>query len=466
MKMKAPRNIDLTTGPLAGHFRMLAIPAAIGMVFNTAYNMVDIYFAGLLRTEAQAGLAIGFMVFFVYIAFGFGLNAGVSALVGGALGARDRRKARRLCAQSLAFSALLSVLLMVVAALCNPILIGLISEPGAYRDAANRYLLWLLPAIPGFVIAHTCNGALQAQGDSLSLTRALIAAFFANLVLNPLFIFGLPGIWDGIGFNGLAASTVVSQTGVMVFMLWRLWGSDAASGWRRGHFRPRAAAFRDLAAQMLPNSFSMQIMILAGFAVQFALKGFGGHAVAAYGIGLRIEQMLLLPILGVASSLLPIAAQNFGAGDFDRVRGAFLFAVKVSLGFMALTCPMLWFAAAPAMRFFSDDPEVVAAGVSYLHVDGFLLPVYSMLFIVNSLLQALKRPIWVLWISVYRQGFGVAFFIWLYLTLFGHDLWLVWIGIGTSVVSGLVLSLWIAAHVARREIGGLLSGAPVERGAV
>lgn len=460
--MKPSRNVDLTQGPISGHFRTLAVPAAIGMVFNTAYNMVDIYFAGLLQTEAQAGLAIGFLVFFVYIAFGFGLSSGVSALVGGAIGARDSRKARRLCGQSLSFAIVVSVTLILVSAWTSPKLIALISEPGAYRDAAERYLMWLLLAIPGFVIAYTCNGALQAQGDSMSLTRGLIAAFFANIALNPLFIFGIPGVWGGMGFDGLALSTVVSQTGVMIYMLKRLFASDATEELRRDHFRPRLAAFRDLAAQMLPNSFSMQIMILAGIAVQYALKGFGGHAIAAYGVGLRVEQMLLLPILGVSSSLLPIAAQNFGAGDFDRVRESFRFAVKLSLGFMVLACPFLWFAAAPAMRFFSDDPEVVRTGVSYLHVDGFLLPVYAMLFIVNALLQAMRRPIWVLWISIYRQGFGVAFFIWLYLTLFGMDVWLVWIGIGTSVVSGLVLSLWIATRVARHEIGGLLAGPPLE----
>ena len=85
--MKRHAQVDLTTGPMSQHFKTLAIPAALGMVFNTLYNMVDIYWAGRLETEAQAGLAIGFMVFFIYIAFGFGLGSAVSALIGGALGA-------------------------------------------------------------------------------------------------------------------------------------------------------------------------------------------------------------------------------------------------------------------------------------------------------------------------------------------------------------------------------------------
>lgn len=453
--MSRKAQVDLTDGPMSEHFRTLAIPAALGMVFSTLYNMVDIYFAGRIATQAQAGLAIGFMVFFIYIAFGFGLGAAVSSLVGNALGAKDKRRARRLAAQAIAFAALISVLLMGLGLWISPLLVELVSEPGPYRDAGIRYLLLLQLAIPGFIVAYGCNGALQAQGDSVSLTRALFAAFIANIILNPLLIYGLPGLWNGIGFDGLAVSTVLSQTGVMAYMLWRLFGSEVADGIRRAHFKPRANTFQILTMQMLPTSFSMQIMIISGFVVQYALKGFGGHAIAAYGVGMRIEQLILLPILGVASSLLPIAAQNFGAGDFDRVRAAFAYSVKIALIFMAVMCPILWLSADIAMGFFTSDPEVRSVGVGYLRFDALLLPVYALLFIINSLLQALKRPIFVLWISIYRQGFGVAFFVWLFLTLRGFDLWSVWFGIGTSVVSGLILSVTIAVLVARKEMGGL-----------
>ena len=454
--MKRKAQVDLTIGPMSRHYRTLAIPAALGMVFSTLYNMVDIFYAGRLATQAQAGLAIGFMVFFIYIAFGYGLGAAVSALVGNALGAKDRQGARRMATQALAFAAMISVLLMGFGLWFSPVLVELVSEPGAYRDAALRYLLLLQLAIPGFIVAYACNGALQAQGDSVSLTRALFAAFIANIILNPLLIYGLPGLWSGIGFDGLAVSTVMSQTGVMIYMLWRLFGSEVTDGTRRAHFKPRIKTFRTLALQMLPTSFSMQIMIIAGFAVQYALKGFGGHAIAAYGVGMRIEQLVLLPILGVASSLLPIAAQNFGAGDFDRVRAAYAFSVRIAMIFMAVTCPILWLGADVAMGFFTRDADVRAAGVGYLRFDAFLLPVYSLLFINNALLQALKRPVFVLWISIYRQGFGVAFFVWLFLTLRGFDLWSVWYGVGTSVVSGLILSATIAVLVSRKEMGGLV----------
>jgi len=92
-------NADLTIGPIPQHFRALAIPAAIGMLFNTLYNIVDVFFAGMLSTSAQAGLALGFQIHFIGLAVGVGLGAAMGGLIGNALGAGDRHRARRLSAQ-------------------------------------------------------------------------------------------------------------------------------------------------------------------------------------------------------------------------------------------------------------------------------------------------------------------------------------------------------------------------------
>ena len=107
------------------------------------------------------------------------------------------------------------------------------------------------------------------------------------------------------------------------------------------------------------------------------------------------------------------------------------------------------------MRSFTDDPEVIAIGVSYLRIDGFILPIYMMLFAINSFLQALKRPIWTFWIGVYRQAFGVAFFVYVYVVWFGSGVIGVWFGIATAVVSGWMISMVVAEVIARPTIGGL-----------
>ena len=138
---------DLTVGPLLGHFRNLAVPAAIGMVFSTLYNVVDVFYAGMLSTEAQAGLAISFQVFFVLLALGFGLGSAMGALVGNAMGAKDDVHARALAAQGISFGIIITIALFLFGLWFSPVGLAWVSEPGAYRDAGQSYLGILLFAL-------------------------------------------------------------------------------------------------------------------------------------------------------------------------------------------------------------------------------------------------------------------------------------------------------------------------------
>lgn len=453
-------DVDLTEGSIASHFRTLAVPAALGMLFSTLYNVVDVYFAGQISTEAQAGLAIGFQAFFIMMAVGFGLGSAMSALVGNARGRKNDDIARQLASQGISFGIIATAVLMVGAIWGGPALISLVSEPGEYRDAATSYFYILILALPGFLIAYGANGILQAHGDTVSLRNALMLAFFANCGLNPLMIYGIPGVIPGLGLSGIAVATVISQTGVMVWIIHQVMGRRIMQGFQLSWMKPDPICYREIIAQMLPTSSAIMVMFISGFVVQFALKNFGPEAIAAYGVALRIEQILLLPVLGMTGALLPIAAQNFGAEQFDRVRESLFFCFKLGFIMSAVAFPILWFASPHVIRLFTDDPEVVRIGTSYLRVDSFIFPIYMMLFAINSFLQALKRPIWTLWISVYRQGFGVAFFIWIYVGLIGMDVWGVWIGIATAVTTGWLIALVVASRIADQELGGLRVASP------
>lgn len=456
--MASPKSGALTKGPIAGHFRTLAVPMAVGMLFNTLYNVVDMFFAGLLSTSAQAGLALGFQTFYVAMSVGIGLAAAMGALVGNAVGAGDAERARGMAAQGLAFAALAALALVALGAWIGPRLIALVSDPGAYRAAGTRYYLLLSLALPAFLVAFAANGILQAHGDGRSMQRATMAAFFANIGLNPLMIFGIPGLVPGLGFDGLALSTVVSQMGVMLYLLRQVARLEEMRGIPLWRFRPRLSAMREVAAQAAPTTVSFLVMILSGFVVQFALKAFGEHAVAGFGIAIRLEQILLLPVLGVTGALLPIAAQNFGAGAPDRVRAAFVQCLRIGLAMTALAIPILWIFGRAMLSLFTDDAEVLRVGLAYLRIESVILPVYMALFAINSLLQALKRPVWTLWISLYRQGVGIALFVWIFVGLFGLDERGVWFGVACAVTTGLGLAWLIAARIARHEIGGLWRG--------
>ena len=189
--------------------------------------------------------------------------------------------------------------------------------------------------------------------------------------------------------------------------------------------------------------------------MQFALKDFGSEAIAGYSIAVRIEQLVLLPILGITHALIPIVAQNFGAGEYNRVRESLFLCIKIGMVSMIIAYPIIWFFSSYAMMLFTDNYEVLDVGVSYLKIDGLVLPIYAFLFSVNSLLQGLKRPTGIFWIGFVRQGIGSAFFIWLFISIFGFDYWGVWYGAVVSVILGSLLSSVVAYKVSKSEIDGI-----------
>jgi Na+-driven multidrug efflux pump len=243
----------------------------------------------------------------------------------------------------------------------------------------------------------------------------------------------------------------------MTYLMFRILRLEIMHSVPLSAFRPRVDIFRQIAGQLLPASSTMMLMFVSGFVVQFALKTFGGHAVAAYGVALRIEQILLLPVLGMTGALLPIAGQNFGAKKYDRVRAALWYCWVTGFVMTAFAVPILSFGGSFAMSLFSSDPDVIRAGSSYLRVDAFLFPIYMMLFSINSLLQALKQAIWTLIISIYRLGFGVVFFVWVFVGVLDFGVEGVWFGIAMAVTTGWSVSLVILYRVASKEIGGLRS---------
>lgn len=446
---------DLTTGKISIHFRNLAVPMAIGMIFYTLYNMVGIFFAGKLSTSAQAAIGIGHLVFFFLIAFGFGLNAAMAGLVGNARGRGDAENAKEIVDRGFVFTVFISILLVIVGFVFGPLIINLISEPGLYRYFAGRYFLFLLISLPAFLISYTCNGALQAQGDSLSMQRALTMAFFLSVLLNPLLVFGVPGIWNGFRFDGITIAAILSQLSIMIYMVSKLKCSEI--GLRisfKGFMLPRPIYIK-IFNQMLPQCLSFQMVIIGSLVIQFALKGFGEHALAGYNIALRIEQLLLLPILGMTHALLPIVAQNFGAQKYDRVRKALFYCWKFGILTMILAYPVIWVFGALIIALFSSNLDVIDVGIGYLRIDGLILPFYAMLFAVNSFLQGVTRPASIFWIGLFRQGLLTGFFIWFLIVILDFDIWGVWIGAAMSVIFGWMLSIFIAYRVARREIGGL-----------
>ena len=265
-----------------------------------------------------------------------------------------------------------------------------------------------------------------------------------------MFIYGL-----GLGFHGIAVATVVIQICVAVYLIRQALRSRAMAGVGFADFAPTRALSAELARQSAPASLNMLVMMAGGFIVQVHLQPFGAAAVAGFGVAFRVEQLVLLPILAISIALMPIVAQNFGAGNFARVRQAVTLAVAAALGLSCIGALVLALGGVAVTRLFTGDPDAVASGAAYLRMAALMMPAYATMFAVNSFFQGVKRPIWSSVVGVYRQICALAVYPALFVAYTDWGLAAVWAGLFAAVWSGFLLASALAFWVGRGAIGGL-----------
>ena len=147
----------------------------------------------------------------------------------------------------------------------------------------------------------------------------------------------------------------------------------------------------------------MLSVILGGF-ISVALIGrFGSQHIAGYSIGLRLEQLLLLPALGMNSAVMAIAGQNFGAGNAERVRQTYSESLKIGLAMAAISIPVMVFLSPQMMTLFTDSSTIVATGTAYLRIDAVAFYAYVVLFLTTATLQAIKQPLFPMVLGLARH---------------------------------------------------------------
>ena len=393
---------DLINDPIPKLIRQIGIPASIGFFFNTMYNVVDTFFGGRISTQALAALSLSFPVFFLIIAFGSGLATGSTALIGSALGEKDRNQARMYGIQAISFGVVISVVLTLLGYALSPALFRILGAEDQYLADALIYMRTIFYGTVFFMINHMMNAVLQAMGDTKSYRNFLIGSFILNVGLDPWFIYGGLGV-PAMGIRGVAVATVAVQAGGVVYLALRVKKTGLLSGARLRDFLPRLHEFKNIAGQGFPASINMLTVAAGIFVITYYAGRFGQTAVAAYGAAVRVEQIVLLPTIGLNVAALTLSAQNSGAKQFERVRETINTALKYGAVLMAAGSVLVFFLAPFLMDLFTDDPQVLASGKLYLRIDALVLYAYVVLFVHVSALQGMKKPLFALVIGLYRQ---------------------------------------------------------------
>ena len=394
---------NLTEGSIKKALRQIAIPASIGFLFNTLFNVVDTYFAGQLSVSALAGLTISFPIFLITIALASGVGTGSTALAAIALGKKDQLGYHQIAKNALLVSCLIAVVLLIVSPFAIP---WLLQVSGGTGDVLNEGLAYMNVVIIGAVfqiLNFTFNGLLSAQGNTKPFRNFLIIGFFLNLILDPMFIFGWFGL-PRMGTAGVALATVLVQVMGTIYLGISFFKSQGYDKVLFIKSRLSVNAVRQLLKQGIPVSLNNATVSIGIFIIQYFIYQFGtNETIAGYGVAVRIEQIALLPTIGLNIATVALVGQNFGAQQWERILQSIKQAGKYALILLTVGLVIIYPFAPQLVGIFNQDPQVIQEGAHYLRIEGLAIYSYSMIGIASSVLQAIKKPYYALMIGVLRQ---------------------------------------------------------------
>ena len=414
------KSIKLTKDPIWTLLRRVTIPASVGSLFQTFYNLVDTWFAGRISAEAIAAIAKSFPIYFTIIAVGVGLGAATNALIGNSIGEKKIRVASLYVAQSLIFAVLVSIIVTIFGLNASNYLLGVMGSDEAGIILTREYLDIIFYGTFIVLIQISLNGTLNAQGDTRSYRNVLIFSFFLNIFLNPLFIWGY-GFIPGFGIAGLAIATVISQSIGTIYLAFKVNNCQIRNYLKPECFIPKFEYLKSLTNQAVPVMFSMLFIGVGIFNILYFIGKFGDLATAGYGAALRVEQVFLLPVIGLNTAVLSIGGQNFGAKAYNRIRELYTKALFFGISFMTVAGVIIFFGAEFFVSLFTDNQEAIMSGAIYLKVAALIGPIYPVFFITTAVFQAVKKPLYSLYLSILRLTAFPFLSLWYVINIRGGD---------------------------------------------
>jgi putative MATE family efflux protein len=392
---------DLTKGSISSHLIAMAVPMAAGMIFQTLYFFVDLYFVAQLGDAAVAGVSTAGNAMFIIMAMTQVLGVGTVALIAHAVGRKDQADANLIFNQSLLIAVLCGVLTLVLGYAGSLAYVRSIAADEATVQAGVTYLYWFLPGMALQFAMVAMGSALRGTGIVKPTMVVQVLTLVINTILAPILIAGW-GIGRPMGVAGAGlASTIAIVVGVILLSLYFVRLEKYVS-FHKEQWQPRVAVWKRMLSVGLPAGGEFALMFLFTAVTYWALRNFGAAAQAAFGIGGRIMQGIFLPVMAIAFAAAPVAGQNFGARQPERVRETFRAAVKLCTAFMLVLMLLCQWRPDLLIGFFSKEAEVIEIGAQFLQIISFNFVLSGVVFTCSSMFQALGNTLPSLYSSATR----------------------------------------------------------------
>jgi putative MATE family efflux protein len=447
---------DLTKGSIARSLMQTTGFMLVGMVFQTLYFLVDLYFVGQLGKTAVAAVSLSGNLMFVVLALTQMLGVGTTALIAHATGRKDRAEARLVFNQSQVLSLVVGALFFaLMMALRGQFARGQAADPETARLAAE-YLAWFIPSLAAQFAMVATGSALRGIGDFKPGMIVQLVTVVLNIVLAPVLMFGW-GTGRPMGVAGTALASFIAVAVGVIALLWHV-ARKPGSGYLelvRREWRPRPALWGRMLKIGMPAGAEFGLMGIYMFAVYAITRRFGAEAQAGFGIGLRVIQAGFMPVVALGFAVSPVAGQNFGARLPDRVRATFRIAALMAAAAMVVLVAVCKLFPEALIRLFNRDPGVVGIGAEYLAITSWNFVPSGVVFVSSSMFQALGNTLPPLVSSFLRTSLIVVP---VYLLSFAGGFALHWIWYLS--VGAVALHMTLNVLLLRREYRRKLAFAP------
>jgi putative MATE family efflux protein len=383
---------DLTTGPITRHLLRTTSFMLVTMLFQTLYFLVDLYWVGRLGTEAVAAVGIAGNLTFIVLALTQMLGVGTTTVVSHAVGRKDHEQALLLFNQSQVLAMVTGAVFLAVGLAVRWPYARAMSADATTASLAATYLLWFIPAMALQFALVAMGAALRAVGNFRPGMVVSTTTVIINMVLAPFLIFGW-GTGRPLGVAGAAISSLVAIVIGVVWLTTYFLPRDSYLRFEIADWKPRLDLWRKMLAIGLPAGFEFGITAAYLALVYSITRPFGAAAQAGFGIGMRIVQAGFMPVVALGFSVAPVAGQNFGARQAERVKRTFRDAAWMAVGVMIAFAIACYIAPAALIAVFSKDPAVIAVGTEYLRIVSWNYAASGLIFVASSMFQAMGNTV-------------------------------------------------------------------------
>jgi putative MATE family efflux protein len=417
----------------------LSIPATVAMLVMGLYNVVDTIFIGRgVGTEAIGGLTIAFPFQIIVMAFAGMIGFGTASVVSRNLGSGNRERAYRAAGNAFTISVFFGLVAMVLGyTFLDPIL-RLFGATPVLIAYAREYLSVILTGTVLITFSMATNNIVRAEGRATVAMITMVLGAVTNIILDPIFIFGLK-----MGIRGAALATVISQFLSAAFLLYFYTSGRSSLSIRLRHLRPEKSVVLEIFALGVPAFIRQGGASLVVILVNNALGRYGGDIyISVFGVVFRIMHFVLMPLMGLVQGFQPITGYNYGAGNIDRVKRTIRFTLLISTMVAAFGFLILALIPGPTFRIFSNDIELITAGLPVLRVVVLIIPFVGIQMIGASYFQAVGKARPAFFLGLSRQFIFLLPLIIVLPRLFG--LWGVFAAYpAADFLSTLVTSIWL-----------------------